>query len=81
MIILGVEVRSRVAVRGVVAAPDVPALHAEAQVDPRSADAQAVLAARARRLHIDVDRVEMRACLSHHPGLAVRTVSGDTVRL
>ena len=34
MILLGVEVRSRVAVRGVVTAPDVPALHAEAQVDP-----------------------------------------------
>src|SRR3954453_8807029 len=47
----GVRVPARVAVRGGVAAPDVPAGQAEAQVHPGRADAQAFLAAfrRARR--------------------------------
>ena len=62
----GVMVRGRVLVRRVVAAADVPALVAHAQVQPARADGQAVLAAGdlVRRLEV-VDGVEMGAGRGH----------------
>ena len=50
---VGMPVRGGVAVRRVVTAPDVAAVHAEAQVHPTSADAKTVLATVARRNDLD----------------------------
>src|SRR5215207_2442316 len=60
----GTEVAGGVTVGGVVAAADVTAGHAHAQVHPLAADAQAVLAALAARRHVG-DLVEMAAGLVH----------------
>jgi hypothetical protein len=54
----GVKVFGRVFVRGRVAAADVPAGHAETQVNPDSADAQAVFTSiRTRRYFFDLIEV------------------------
>ena len=56
-------VRSRVPVRGVVAAADVPTTHTEPQVHPISAHPEAVLTAPARRFD-GLDGIEMSALRS-----------------
>ena len=61
---LRMEVRGRVAIRRVVAAAHVTAGHAQPQVQPSPADAQAVLAPFATRRDVD-DLVEVSARLSH----------------
>ena len=64
------EMLGGVPVRRVVAAPDVPAGHAQAEVDPLRADAQAVLAAvRARGDFSDL--IEVGAALQCAPPFAV----------
>ncbi len=60
----GVEVLRRMPLRRAVAAADVAAGEAEAEVHPSSADTQAVLAARSARRHV-ADRVEMSAAQSN----------------
>src|SRR3954471_13782245 len=72
-------VARRVAVRRVVATPDVATRHAHAQVHPAPADAEAVLAPRARWIHIG-DGVEMRALLRHPSILSRRARTGAVDR-
>src|SRR4051812_13350665 len=61
-VLFGVVVRGGVAIRRVVAAADMAAVHAHAQVHPLPTDPQAVLAAGAARLDVAYV-VEMRACI------------------
>src|SRR3546814_671939 len=61
---VGVPVGRGVPVRGVVTAADVAAGHAQAEVQPPTADAHAVLAAVTRRRDVG-DGLEVRADLSH----------------
>jgi len=56
------------AIRGVVATSDVPAVHAQPQMHPAATDAQAVLASVARRRDLG-DLVEVGTGLSHRRGL------------
>ena len=58
MVAVRMPVRRGVTVGRAVAAPDVAARHAQPQVIPASADAQAVLAALTRRRDI-IDQIEM----------------------
>src|SRR4051812_36181779 len=79
MLRLLVPVLGGVTVRGVVAAPDVTARHAQTQVNPAAADAQAVLTTVCRRGHID-NRVEMRARVSHQISSVPRERRGPNDR-
>jgi len=63
VVVVPVPVGRGVTVGRVVAAPDVAAVHAKAQVDPLAARAQAVLAALGGRGHVG-HGVEVRACVS-----------------
>src|SRR6185436_12177075 len=59
----GLEVLGGVLVLRIVAAPDVPALHAEPQVHPRVAHRQALLAALAVRVHLAIDAGQVGAAI------------------
>src|SRR5207302_3126795 len=63
----GAVVLRGVLVLRAVTAADVPAGHAEAEVDPDVADLQALLAAVAAGGDVEADLVEMRAGLRAHP--------------
>src|SRR5262245_20955157 len=71
----GAGVRSRVPVRRVVAAADMPAVEADAEVEPQPADLQAVLAALGGRRQLgDGDLVEMGADRLAHDTSAIAGV-------
>src|SRR4029077_4111579 len=67
-------VRRGVAIRRAVAASDVPAVHAQAQVHPPSADPEAVLAPVARWCHL-ADGPEVAAGVGH-VGLLAQITGG-----
>ena len=64
MVAVGVPVRGGMAVRRLVAATDVTALHAKPEVHPATAHAQTVLATLARRRDFG-DQVQMCAGIGH----------------
>ena len=81
MVRMGARMSGRVPIGGAVAAADVPTPHAQPEMDPPAARAEAVLTALARRRD-RLDRVQVRALLSHRrPFLEVaRSPSGPTVQ-
>jgi len=75
-----VEVRGRVAVRRRVAAADLPAGLAHAQVQPAAADLQALLAAGERLGQLrDLHHVQMRALNSHDAETIHESIGHDEV--